>query len=207
MTEPMHTEAVWQTFKDRLRGFVARQVQRPEDVEDVLQDVFLRIHRHLGALQQRERLTSWIFQITRNSIMDLHRSRRRLEDPLDEGTLPSPEPPGEEDAPEAQRSLAACLRPLMDALEAPYREALEQVELEGKTHAEAAQAMGISLSGMKSRVQRARRQLRVQLEACCRVEQSHLGEILDYAPQPGHPSPCKGCGGDAKPIFPPGPRR
>lgn len=191
----MHTEAVWQAFKERLRGFVTRKVQRPEDVEDVLQDVFLRIHRHLGALKQRDRLTSWIFQITRNSIMDLHRSRRSTDDPFEEEVHGPQGSPVEDATSEALRDLAACLRPMMDTLEAPYRDALVQVDLEGRTHAEAAEAAGISLSGMKSRVQRARRQLRANLEACCRVEQGYLGEILDFAARPGQATPCNDCSG------------
>ncbi|MCP4660150.1 MAG: hypothetical protein GY856_32515 [bacterium] len=59
-----------------------------------------------------------------------------------------------------RREAAACLRPMIASLPAPYREALVQVELEGSTHRPAAERLGLSVSGMKSRVQRGRSSLK-----------------------------------------------
>jgi len=71
--------------------------------------------------------------------------------------------------------LADCLRPLADALDPLYRDALLLTSWEGLTQAQAAERAGITVPGMKSRVQRARAQLRQQLTACCDVENTNDG--------------------------------
>src|SRR5215203_1103297 len=71
------TQQIWSEFSDRLRTFIARRVDSEADADDILQDVFLRIHRHVGSLQRRERLVSWLFQVTRNAIVDYYRATGR----------------------------------------------------------------------------------------------------------------------------------
>ncbi|MFO0634577.1 MAG: TauD/TfdA family dioxygenase [Nannocystaceae bacterium] len=68
-------------------------------------------------------------------------------------------------------------------LPSPYREALTLTELEGLTQREAAQMLGVSLSGMKSRVQRGRVQLRRALEGCCDIAVDARGRVIAYTPR------------------------
>jgi len=68
------TEELWQELHTSLRAFIARRVA-PEDVDDVFQDVFVRIHRGLATLAQRERVQAWVYQITWNTISDYYRTR------------------------------------------------------------------------------------------------------------------------------------
>jgi hypothetical protein len=72
-----------------------------------------------------------------------------------------------------------------DQLAQPYRSAVSAVDLGGQTHTDVAHAVGISTSGMKSRVQRGRRQLRQLLTDCCRVHTSPTGSISGYEPLTG----------------------
>lgn len=190
--QAVQTEKLWEAFRDRLRAFVTRRVRHPEDVDDILQEVFLRIHRNLEGLDQRGSLPSWIFQITRNSIVDHYRSRRRKEESLDEG-VHQPATPVEEDSLKELRELAQCLSPMIRSLPEAYRDALVMTDLDGATQQEAARRAGVSLSGMKSRIQRARRLLRESLLACCRIEVSRRGEILDYSAYSHQAAPCRGC--------------
>jgi RNA polymerase sigma-70 factor (ECF subfamily) len=76
--------------------------------------------------------------------------------------------------------LAACIRPLVDALPSDYRRALELTDFEGHTQADAARMEGISLSGMKSRVQRGRRQFATLVKQCCDVTTDSRGELVDF---------------------------
>ena len=102
------------------------------------------------------------------------------------------EPPLLDDEDAALRELATCLAPMLRQLAPAYQEAVRIVDLEGVTQQEAARRAGVSLSGMKSRVQRGRQQLRAVLEACCRIDLDHRGSISGYAAR--HPDAC-GCGG------------
>jgi RNA polymerase sigma-70 factor (ECF subfamily) len=173
--------AQWQDIATRLRPFVARRIA-PAEVDDVMQDIFLRMQRGLPALRDEERFTSWLFQIARSSVAEHMRARMRH--PLTDGDESSDlaDAPGEDDR-EAMHSLATCVTSFVGALPSPYREAVTLVELEGLTAREAAELTGISLSGMKSRVQRGREQLRRMFEQCCEIALDARGKVTDYAPR------------------------
>jgi RNA polymerase sigma-70 factor, ECF subfamily len=119
----------------------------------------------------------WIYRVTRNLIIDHYRRRRRTGELDEDIEAPSSLPEFEEDP---QARLAFSLRETVDELPEPYREALLLTEYEGLTQAELAERTGISLSGAKSRVQRARSRLKELLLECCHFELDALGGIVDY---------------------------
>jgi RNA polymerase sigma-70 factor (ECF subfamily) len=186
------TQVIWTEFGERLRVFIARRVGNEVDVDDVLQEVFLRIHRYRNTVERDDRLVPWLFQVTRNAIADFHRApERRRELPagvagdldFDWGNaVPAPDEP---DAPTSQtwQELAACLRPMIDQLPPGYREAVALVDLGGVPQREAAERAGLSVSGMKSRVQRGRQALKGLLDDCCRLELDAGGRVTDYQPR------------------------
>ena len=104
-----------------------------------------------------------------------------------------PSPTGRHRPNDATRDLAACLQPLVARLPEIYRDALDRVDLAGQTHHDAAVDVGISTSGMKSRVQRARRLLKGLLTECCAVQVDRQGAVSSYQPKAG---PCGCHGGD-----------
>jgi RNA polymerase sigma-70 factor, ECF subfamily len=152
-SEPLGAEAVWRDFHTRLLGFIARRVRDRDSAEDILQDVMLRIHRHAGELERSSAVGAWVHQITRNAIADHYRrasGRRERPSGID---VDRQQQLVLEDAPEELRSeLAACLGPLLERLPPLQRDALALTEMEGLTQARAAAQLGLSTSGMKSRV-------------------------------------------------------
>jgi len=174
----------WQDLEARLRPFVARRVA-PPDVDDVLQDVFVRMHRGVGALRDEDRLTAWVHQVARSAIADHGRARARH--PLPGAVPPEPAaPPPDRDADrEAASQLAGCVAAFVAQLASPYREAVTLVELEGLTIKDAAELAGISVSGMKSRVQRGRARLRELFEDCCEIALDARGKVTDFEPRRG----------------------
>ena len=177
--------ALWQDVAARLRPFVARQVPAT-DVEDVLQDVFVRMQRGLGSLREEERFTSWLFQVARSSVAEHVRGKARH--PVAAGEVELPAEPREDDDREASRSLSACVSLFVARLPSPYREAVTLVELEGLTAREAAEMVGLSVSGMKSRVQRGRAQLREMFDECCEIALDARGKVTEFAPRRRCPS-------------------
>ncbi|WP_160308990.1 sigma-70 family RNA polymerase sigma factor [Anaeromyxobacter sp. PSR-1] len=177
--------AAWRAIEDRLRRFVARRVARG-NLEDVLQEILLRVHRGLSAVREDERFSAWMYQVARSAIVDELRSRARRElSPTDTGSLGDEPavPPVEPDEGFDERELAANLAPLVARLPSPYREAITLVELEGQTQLSAARLAGISLSGMKSRVQRGRHRLRELVEGCCSVALDARGRVTAVEPR------------------------
>jgi RNA polymerase sigma-70 factor (ECF subfamily) len=192
---PMTTaalEAVWQEMHAPLLRFIARRVSDPRDAEDVLQEVMLRIHRHAGEIEEYEHLSAWVHQVARSAVIDFYR-RRAARPELAAGS--GLEVTGATFAPaapeETRTELAQCLRPLLRRLDDKYREALELTELDGLSQVAAAGRLGLSVSGMKARVQRARAQLRDLLLECCHIELDRRGGVADYRLRAGT---CAGCG-------------
>ncbi len=197
-------QTLWDQLHACLLRFIRSRVADDDDAEDILQDVFLRIHERLDTVRDMDRLESWIYQIARNSIIDYYRSRRRIvplnelaeqrsgdEEQYSEAAASSIGLPAlDAAAPEAfdediTQDLARDIREIVfDAttLTEPYREALILTEYQGLTQKEMAERLGISLSGAKSRVQRARQKVKDALMTCCHFEFDARGLVYDYRP-------------------------
>jgi RNA polymerase sigma-70 factor (ECF subfamily) len=184
----LDTEDVWREFGDRLGAFVRRRVTDPDRAEDVLGEIVLRVHRNIGRVEDREHLVRWLYRITRNAVIDEYRRAERERArhdalPADVADVADPvaDLPGE-DQPDVLTELATCMRPLLDRLPDEQRRALELTELDGLTQTAAAAQEGVSVSGMKSRVQRGRHRLAALLGRCCELTLDARGVPMDYAP-------------------------
>lgn len=171
-------ERIWREFHERLRTFLLARVRDAATADDLLQEVFLKVHRSIDSLRDEQRLAAWLFQITRNALADHHRARHEVSAPENDSALEALA--AEENPAAAEQSLAASLLAMMRDLPAPYREALELTELEGLTQGELAELLGLSLSGAKSRVQRGREKLKALLLDCCHVELDRRGGVAHY---------------------------
>jgi RNA polymerase sigma-70 factor (ECF subfamily) len=179
----VRTATLWDQFAAPLRSFVAKRAPREVETEDVLQDVFVRIQEQLPKLRDADRIDAWIFQIARNVVADAFRKRARRE-VLDDGAVAEgPAPVIDDDERSAEASLARCLTSMMEELPAPYRQAIESTEIRGMTQIEAARLVGISISGMKSRVQRGREHLKGIIHDFCRVEIDVRGGVIECVPR------------------------
>jgi RNA polymerase sigma-70 factor (ECF subfamily) len=172
------TEILWEAYCCRLLAFIRSRISDSTEAEDILQETFLRIHRGLCCREDSGPLEAWIFTIARHLIIDRYRRRRELVE-LPENLAAEPSLIDAED----DSSLAPSLREMIAGLPPAYREALLATEYDGLTQQEYARRAGISLSGAKSRVQRARGMLRDRLLACCHFEIDRRGGILDYYPR------------------------
>ena len=146
----------------------------------MLQEVFLRVVRHLPSLRDSDRIEAWLFQIARNTLRDALRVRQRRDSRTDALEVDLPAEESIEDVNAAEAELAPCLTPMIARLAEPYRTAIELTVGQGLTQSEAAKRLGTSVSGMKSRVQRARRQLKQMLLRCCEVDVDRRGGVTDY---------------------------
>lgn len=174
----------WAETLDRLRRFVLARTRDPELAADITQDVLMRTIAS-GAVDRVDNISAWLYRSARNAVIDHYRTRRTSDQDVDLDLWPEPE--SYDDLPnDATRELAQCLQPMMAALHPDARDALTRVDLEGQTHREAADQLGLSVSGMKSRVQRARRELKDRLTSCCQIHTDRTGALTDYAPkEPG----------------------
>jgi RNA polymerase sigma-70 factor (ECF subfamily) len=186
------TSLMWAEFAGRLRAFVARRVPPGIEPDDVVQEVFVRVMRHLPSLRQVDRIEAWLFQITRNALHDAMRARQRRESRTDALEIDLPDVTSIGNARIAEAELAPCLTPMVARLREPYRQAIELTSMHGLTQNDAAKRAGVSLSGMKSRVQRAREQLKAMLLRCCEIEVDRRQGVADF-----HLRESASCGGSS----------
>lgn len=160
--------------------FVQSKVRDPHLAEDLTQEILLRGFSRLSGLKNHEKLESWMFQIARNVISDHFRQAMPTESCSED--LPDRNEVihfiAEEDA-ELRRILTSFIRGVVESLSGIYRKALCYTDYEGHTQVELAKVEGISLSGAKSRVQRARHEVRQTIKRCCDIERDDCGQILD----------------------------
>jgi RNA polymerase sigma-70 factor (ECF subfamily) len=178
----MTTDAIWAAFGGRLRGFIAKRVREEADIDDILQEVFAKIHAGLGDLKDEDRLEAWLFQVARRAIVDHFRKRRSVELPEDLATPPA--------ATDVTAEVASWLDPMMTLLPEEDREALRLADLQGLSQKDLALRLGLSVTGAKSRVQRARARLKEAILDCCHLEMDRRGQPIDYARKRADCGPC-----------------
>src|SRR6266852_5973903 len=159
----------------RLRNFIRRRVPDPEDVEDILQDVFYKLVEANRLLMPIDHVTGWLFRIARNRITDLFRKQRpetfsdtsvededgellRIED-----LLPSPDA-----GPEALYIRSVLLDELelaLDELPDEQREVFIAHELEGRSFKELSAASGVNINTLLARKRYAVLHLRERLQS------------------------------------------
>jgi RNA polymerase sigma-70 factor, ECF subfamily len=147
-----------------------RRLDNMADAEDAVQDAFLSAWKHLDKFRGQARLSTWMTVVVMNSARMAARKRARLPhlpldgEELDDGSLPLSEmladtrPGPEDDA--RRRELEARLLRLSGHLSPNLREVIQLCGIEGRSVREAAERLGLSITAVKSRAVRARRQLR-----------------------------------------------
>ncbi len=186
-TNPKAASEGWHPFIEGLHAFIARRVPS-QYFEDVLQDVMVRLHRGASSIRDAGRAESWVYGVARRAIADFYRARAAS---LESAELPEEGGPAAPDAPRqgfgsflgthsVHEEVLSWLEPMARALPPGYREALLMADFEGRSQSEVARALGLSLSGAKSRVQRARKMLRDSLHRCCEVHLGEGGRVVDF---------------------------
>ncbi len=165
----------WTSITGDLRRYVAQRVPAGE-IEDVVQDVLLRVVASKDALSEDRPLAPWVQAVARNAVVDRHRKRT--------ASPPAPAPAADaerltiEAQSEAQRTLLGIwLRVAVDELPEPYREAVYRVDVLGEAQSEVADALQLPHSTIKSRVQRGRAKLRESFFRCCDAELDAQGRV------------------------------
>ena len=170
---------VWTELGAKLRRFVGSRVNDPHAADDITQDVMLKVQTQLDALPPEDKLPAWVFAVARHSLIDYYRARA-VRDRADVAAVEPPATGEDDERRETIRELTPCLTRMVEELPEPYRDAMKLAHFEGLVQQEVADRLGISLSGAKSRVQRARQMLREMILDCCRIDRDGRGNVINY---------------------------
>ncbi len=171
-------EEVWLKFENRLRAFTLSKVRDKSAADDILQELFIKLHANIDKVKDTTKLQSWIYQICRNLIVDHYRQKNKnLQHELLEFDVEE-----DEHSDEVMSEALEDMIKMMDDLPREYCEALCMTELGSLSQKEYAEKVGISYSGAKSRVQRARKLLKDLLMNCCHYEFDKYGTVIGIYP-------------------------
>jgi len=166
------TEDVWKEFNKELLGFIKARVNNVENAEDILQEVFIKIHQNTNSLHDHKKIASWVYQITRNTIIDYYR-KKKINTSESENFTELPE-----EMDESTRDFTKCIKPFILKLPYKYQDILLKTTYGNVSQKDYSLINNISYSAAKSRIQRARKQLNNMFVSCCNIESDLYGNIL-----------------------------
>ena len=173
-----NTEYIWNEFHKHLKLYIIWRIYSKNDADDILQEVFVKIHTNIGKLKEEKKLKSWIYRITRNTIIDYYRKNKSSLVVSDEymNNLSYEYEPNDQNL----KEISKCIKPLIKSIPKKYQQAIEYTEFQGYTQKQLAEELGITTSWAKSRVQRAKTKIKEVLNKCCEIELDRQGGIVDY---------------------------
>jgi RNA polymerase sigma-70 factor, ECF subfamily len=168
-----YLEIAWKEYNEKLLSFIRANVISPEDAEDILADVYVKLVRQTELSRIPQKLPNWLFRVTRNTMIDFYRTRKSLK------ALPENL---KEDLPEPQAisTFSDCILPIIEALPENYRLPILLSEIHGKKQKEVAEELGLSLSALKTRILRGRKKLKDLMSKRCTFYYDKHGQLIDY---------------------------
>lgn len=170
-------EELWLKLGNKLKAFILSKVHDETIADDILQEVFLKIHSKIDTLNDDTKIQSWIYQITRNLVVDHFRAIKK-----DSRKLPYLFENEEDSSNELMVETLQDMTKMINDLPQEYCEALCLTELGGMSQKAYAIKIGISYSGAKARVQRAKKKLKDLLMKCCHYQFDKYGTVIGIYP-------------------------
>ncbi len=184
---PTQSRGVWQELDAKLRPYIARRVPVGIDPNDVLQDIFVRLHRAQDSLRDEDSFGGWVYRIARHAIADHFRQHKLVQFDAAEPSVEGANLETSSDVDDLTPELAQCVAIFVARLPSPYREAITLTELNGLTHKCAAEMLNVPLSTLKSRVARGREKIRNMFDECCVLSVDSRGRVTQCDAR----SPCE----------------
>lgn len=173
----MNSEEIWNKYSLKLKHYIMKNVSNQFDAEDILQELGIRIKKNENKINNITNIEAWLFKITKNLISDYYRSKNNcsyIED-LNKINISTNT---EQD--NYNIETANCLLKLVEYLPSTYKDAIIESDYRGEKQTILGQKWGISYSGSKNRVQRARKKLRANFLDCCEIKFDNSGNVTEF---------------------------
>jgi len=174
----MENPNTWKNLSDKLYKFILRKIKDKEIAKDILQDVLLRILEKKDTMKNSDNYEGWIFQITRNLLIDYFRKNNRN---IDFSLLQNNE--SNSNSPDIYERFTASLSEFIKDLPPKYKEPLILSEIQGLNQKIIAEKLNLTLTATKSRIQRARKLLKDNFWECSSFEFDSYGKVIDFHPK------------------------
>ena len=170
---------IWQLYSDQLLAYINKRVANSQDAEDLRQEVFLKIYNKLDTLDDLVKLESWLYQVTKNTIIDYYRKKKDQPTKDDFFLSLFADDEQDEDVNNMNEQLLRVLGDFIDDVSSKNKEAIQLYYLEHLDHQTISDKLGISVSASKMRVKRGKEELKQALFDCCDFKVDIYGNIVD----------------------------
>lgn len=170
-------EELWNTYSAQLKIYILRHVPDSYEAEDILQEVGIRLHKNAYKINEITHVKAWLYRITYHLIVDYFRGANKC---LSIETINEIAVPVTLESENYNKETAECLLKLVEYLPATDQEAIIESDYKGKKQSMLGQKWGLSHSGSKTRIQRARKRLKAVLLSCCEVQSDNAGNIIEF---------------------------
>ena len=165
----------WIENEPGLHSWLLKQTRDPELSRDLLQDVFLNSLEHRERFCTLEHAKSWLFTITRNTLIDA--SRKHTAD-----STPDIDQEAPEDDEPFLLELESCMFRVLTEMKDSDRDVIEQCDIQKLSQESYANKVGLSLPATKTKLQRARQKLRERMITACKIQFDETG-VSDFTPR------------------------
>jgi RNA polymerase sigma-70 factor, ECF subfamily len=188
-------EQIWSDFGQQLADHICHKSDHQDYCHDILQEVYIKMVRNIDKIEKADNILAYILTLANNAVTDYYRGNHNKILPvglapdlvlkttsgqLSTNMIPSDatEAPGQPGDTATSRLAQTFLLELIESLPPIYRHALVRTELDGIPQKLLAEELGISYSGARSRIQRAKQMLRQSILGCCDYKFDKYGNVI-----------------------------
>ncbi|MFD1094829.1 sigma-70 family RNA polymerase sigma factor [Salegentibacter chungangensis] len=163
---------VWLDYKDALRNYIFKFVKDEDTANGLSHEVLMKVYSSCCSGRGIRNVRSWLFQIAYNTCMDYFKKRKK--------TTEMPKDIRQEDEDLLYKEAGEFIAPLIGLLPEKYRRPLEMSDIKGLKQQEVADALGLTLTATKSRIQRGRKMLKEKITDCFHIEVDRNGNLTAF---------------------------
>lgn len=172
------TKIIWKTYSEDLRRFILSKIKDEIITDDLLQEVFIKVHTKISSVQNLSKVKSWLFTVANNTVMDHFRATKNSKVKLDADLPSNVEDYNDRTIDFYEHSEQDCLYGIIKSLDKKYRDPLFMADIQGYKQQQIAETLKLPLPTVKSQIQRARKKIAQGFMDCCGYQLNEEGKLV-----------------------------
>lgn len=177
MNNATETTNLWKNHSNELWAYFKNRVNNSSDAEDLLQELYIRIHINCNKISTLKSTSAWIYTIAQNLLIDYY--RRKGIKPTDKLDASLAEQFNLESNITIKEGLQD-LKSILSDIRKDYYQIIWSVLIQGESISHYATKHDLPINTVKSHLQRAKKILHERIETCCHLSYDNSGKIIDY---------------------------
>ncbi|MFT7861178.1 MAG: sigma-70 family RNA polymerase sigma factor [Sulfurimonas sp.] len=169
-------EKLYNEFRKPLLRYISYKVSDIHTSEEILNDVFLKVSKSIDSINEKEKIKSWLYKITSNTIIDYYRKNKDTFIEINENVLDIED----DDKETIFEELNCCINDFLNQLPKQYSDSLKSVYLDEYTQKEYSEKYNLNISTVKSQIKRGKESMKEFFEKCCDFEKDRLDNITHF---------------------------